>query len=71
MTPRLDGLSIKQVCALKTVEAMRLRELDLVLSALEDDGLIEWKERAWALTEAGKFAVRRNTDPRSGEVVRA
>ncbi|QZO01100.1 hypothetical protein [Chenggangzhangella methanolivorans] len=50
---------------------MRLRELDLVLSALEDDGLIEWKERAWALTEAGKFAVRRNTDPRSGEVVRA
>lgn len=71
MTRRLDYLSIESVCALKAVESRWLNGIDAVLRDLEDEGLIEWAERAWALTEAGKFAIDRNTDPRSGDVLRA
>jgi hypothetical protein len=71
MTARLDYLSIESVCALKAVESHWLNGVDAVLRDLEDEGLIEWSERAWALTEAGKFAIDRNTDSRSGSVLRA
>ena len=67
----LDNLLLEHVRVLKSVRDKRLDQVDAILRELEDDGLIEWHERAWALTEAGKFAVARNTDPNSGAVVRA
>lgn len=66
-----DGLKIPRRITVMAVEAQWLREIGFVLCDLEDEGLIEWKERAWALTEAGRFAIERNTDPRSGGVLRA
>ena len=56
MRQQLDYLPIEAVCALKAVRSEWLSGIDFVLRNLEDEGLIEWKERAWTLTEAGRFA---------------